>query len=62
MPNKEADFVVIDMGGTDLMERRMKQTKSLDEQLFVLMMLGDDRVIEETIIAGVSRYKKTTAE
>ena len=60
MPNKEADFVVIDMGGTDLMERRMTQTKSLDEQLFVLMMLGDDRVIEETIIAGVSRYKKTT--
>ncbi|MDE4453789.1 guanine deaminase [Psychrobacter sp. DAB_AL62B] len=59
MPNKEADFVVIDMSGTDLMERRMTQTKSLDEQLFVLMMLGDDRVIEETIIAGVSRYKKT---
>ncbi|WP_413519737.1 guanine deaminase [Psychrobacter glacincola] len=58
MPNKEADFVVIDMGGTDLMERRMTQTKTLDEQLFVLMMLGDDRVIEETIIAGVSRYKK----
>ncbi|WP_372843331.1 guanine deaminase [Psychrobacter sp.] len=61
MPNKEADFVVIDMGGTDLMERRMTQTKSLDEQLFVLMMLGDDRVIEETIIAGVSRYKKAVA-
>ncbi len=61
MPNKEADFVVIDMGGTDLMERRMTQTKSFDEQLFVLMMLGDDRVIEETIIAGVSRYKKVAA-
>ena len=61
MPNKEADFVVINMGGTDLMERRMTQTKSLDEQLFVLMMLGDDRVIEETIIAGVSRYKKAVA-
>ena len=61
MPNKEADFVVIDMGGTDLMERRMTQTKTLDEQLFVLMMLGDDRVIEETIIAGVSRYKKVVA-
>ena len=61
MPNKEADFVVIDMGGTDLMERRMTQTQSFDEQLFVLMMLGDDRVIEETIIAGVSRYKKIAA-
>ena len=61
MPNKEADFVVIDMGGTELLARRMTQTKSLDEQLLVLMMLGDDRVIEETIIAGVSRYKKATA-
>ncbi len=58
MPNKEADFVIIDMGATELLARRMMQTKSLDEQLFVLMMLGDDRVIEETVIAGMSRYKK----
>ncbi|WP_350656794.1 guanine deaminase [Psychrobacter sp. S1-30-MNA-CIBAN-0213] len=57
MPNKEADFVVIDMAGTPLLERRMAQTKTLEERLFVMMMLGDDRVIEETIIAGVSRYK-----
>ena len=56
MPNKEADFVIIDMGATELMERRMAQTKTLEEQLFVLMMLGDDRVIEQTIVAGVSRY------
>ncbi|WP_394211035.1 guanine deaminase [Psychrobacter piscatorii] len=56
MPNKEADFVVIDMKATELLERRMAQTKSLEEQLFVLMMLGDDRVIEQTVVAGVSRY------
>ena len=59
MPSKEADFVVIDMAATALLERRMSQTNSLEEQLFVLMMLGDDRVIEQTVIAGVSRYKKT---
>lgn len=58
MPNKEADFVVIDMGATELLERRMAQTKTLEEQLFVLMMLGDDRVIDQTVIAGVSRYRK----
>lgn len=57
MPNKEADFVVIDMKATELLERRMAQTKSLEEQLFVLMMLGDDRVIEQTVVAGVSRYR-----
>ncbi|WP_298807734.1 guanine deaminase [uncultured Psychrobacter sp.] len=61
MPNKEADFVVIDMGATELLERRMAQTKTLEEQLFVLMMLGDDRVIDQTVIAGVSRYRKSTA-
>ncbi|GAF52234.1 LOW QUALITY PROTEIN: guanine deaminase [Psychrobacter sp. JCM 18900] len=52
MPNKEADFVVIDMGATELLERRMAQTKTLEEQLFVLMMLGDDRVIDQTVIAA----------
>ena len=61
MPSKEADFVVIDMKATALLERRMAQTKTLEEQLFVLMMLGDDRVIEQTIIAGQSRYRKSTA-
>lgn len=59
MPNKEADFVVIDMTATPLLERRMAQTKTFDEQLFVLMMMGDDRVIEETVIAGVSRYQRS---
>jgi guanine deaminase len=39
----------------------MAQTKTLEEQLFVLMMLGDDRVIDQTVIAGVSRYRKSTA-
>ena len=58
MLTKEADFVIIDMGATELLARRMRQTKSHDEQLFVLKMLGDDRVIEETVIAGMSRYKK----
>lgn len=61
MPNKEADFVVIDLGATPLLERRMAQTNTLEEQLFVLMMLGDDRVIEHTVVAGVSRYQKSNA-
>ncbi|WP_352337807.1 guanine deaminase [Psychrobacter sp. 16-MNA-CIBAN-0192] len=61
MQNKEADFVVIDMAATPLLERRMAQTKTLGEQLFVLMMMGDDRVIEQTIVAGVNRYSRTSA-
>ena len=61
MPNKEADLVVIDMAATPLLERRMTQTKTLDEQLFVLMMMGDDRVIEKTMVAGVNRYNRADA-
>lgn len=58
MPGKEADFVVIDTAATPLLERRMNHTKTLEERLFVLMMLGDDRVIEQTVIAGASRYQR----
>ena len=58
MPGKEADFVIIDTAATPLLERRMSHTKTLEERLFVLMMLGDDRVIAETIIAGVSRFRR----
>ena len=49
------------MGGTELLERRMMHAKSLNEKLFALMMMGDDRVVKQTVIAGVSRYKKTDA-
>ncbi len=56
MPNKEADFVVINLAATALLERRMSQAHTLEDKLFVLMMMGDDRVIERTLIAGVQRY------
>jgi len=55
---KEADFLVLDMAATPLLERRLKHCKSLDETLFVLSMLGDDRVIGHTYIAGECRYSK----
>jgi guanine deaminase len=49
---KEADFVVLDLGATPLVRRRMDNTRSLDERLFVLMMLGDDRMVEATYLEG----------
>ena len=56
---KEADFVVIDLASTPLMQRKQSKCKNLDEALFSLMMLGDDRAIDETYIAGVQQYKKS---
>jgi guanine deaminase len=49
---KEADFIVIDPDRMPLLKRRFSQSKSLDEQLFALMILGDDRVIEACYILG----------
>jgi len=49
---KEGDFVVLDPGATPLLARRMQQTDSLAERLFLLMMLGDDRAISATHVMG----------
>lgn len=55
---KEADFVVLDPAPTPIIERRLNQNNSIAEQLFVYMMLGDDRAIERTYCHGVERYRK----
>ncbi len=47
----EADFVVLDPKATPLLDRKTSQARSLDELLFALIVLGDDRVIERTVIA-----------
>jgi guanine deaminase len=53
---KEADFVVLDLHATQLMRFRMKQTTNLEEKLFVLMSLGDDRTVSQTYIYGKKAY------
>ncbi|MGK0272316.1 MAG: guanine deaminase [Cocleimonas sp.] len=49
---KEADFVVMDYHATDLMKFKIDQCKTIEERLFSLLMLGDDRCIRETYILG----------
>jgi len=55
---KEADFVVLDYEATPLISYRLKQSKSLEETLFALMILGDDRVVKETFSAGMSVHRR----
>lgn len=50
-PGCEADFVVIDPKATPLLARRSAQANSLEELLFALIMLGDDRAIAQTVVA-----------
>ncbi|HXD42797.1 MAG TPA: guanine deaminase [Ramlibacter sp.] len=47
----EADFLVLDPAATPLLARKTAQAASLDELLFGLIVLGDDRVIERVQIA-----------
>ncbi len=50
-PGKEADFVVFNaQKGSSQLQWRSEETKSLEEQLFAIQMLGDDRVIEATYL------------
>ena len=48
----EADFIVLDLQATPLLARRSARTDSLEELLFALAMLGDDRSVLATYSAG----------
>lgn len=58
LPGKDADFLVLDYNATPLISYRMQQATSLEERLFALTMLGDDRAVKETFAAGVSVHKR----
>jgi guanine deaminase len=51
-PGKEADFLVLDPAATPLLARRTAAATTIAEKLFALSILGDDRVIERTYLAG----------
>lgn len=57
-PGKDADFVVLDYRATPLIDYRLQQARTIEERLFALMMLGDDRVVKETYAAGESVYRR----
>ena len=49
---KEADFVVLDFEGSSLTARRSAAAESIEEKLFALMTLADDRNIAATWVRG----------
>jgi guanine deaminase len=48
----DADFLVLDYNATPLLSYRIKQSRSIEETLFVLTTLGDDRTVQQTYAAG----------
>ncbi len=51
-PGTMADLVVLDSRATPAMALRMARAETLAEELFILQILGDDRAIAQTYVAG----------
>ena len=47
----DADFVILNKEATPLLARRTARAQSLDELLFALIVLGDERVVEQAVLA-----------
>ncbi len=60
-PGCEADFLVLDPQATPLLARKVRNARNLDELLFSLIVLGDDRVVQQVVVDGVSTSKGGTA-
>ncbi|WP_298934087.1 guanine deaminase [uncultured Ramlibacter sp.] len=50
-PGCEADFIVLNPQAMPLLARKVAHARNLDELLFSLIVLGDDRIVERTVIS-----------
>src|SRR3954468_6747421 len=55
-PGREADLVVLDPKATPLLALRSTRAESVEDLLFALMTLGDDRAVRATSVAGAPAY------
>ena len=60
-PGHDADIAVLDLAATPLVAYRMQFCESLSETLAVLMMLGDDRAVRATWVAGRLAHERWPA-
>ena len=56
-PGYEADLVLLDMEATPIIAQRTRHAADLDAALFALFILGDDRAVQRTYVAGRSVAK-----
>ncbi len=59
-PGQEADFVLLDPAATPLLARRTAGA-SLHDRLFALQVLGDDRAVAATFVAGRLAHRRDRA-
>lgn len=58
MPGREADLTVLDPNATPLLTLRNARASSVEDILFALMMLGDDRAVRAVYIAGELAHER----
>lgn len=55
---KEADFVVLNLSATKLQQLRQQRAKNIEDALFALMTMADDRNIYATYVYGQCAYQQ----
>ncbi|HEX9172279.1 MAG TPA: guanine deaminase, partial [Telluria sp.] len=60
VPGAEADFIVLDPKATPLLARRTERCNNLEELLFALALLGDDRAIDATYACGALVHRRSS--
>jgi guanine deaminase len=59
---KEADFIILDPQATSLLAMRTEKTRHIEELLFALITLGDDRTISHTYVSGRLVHERKNVE
>ena len=55
---KEADFIVLDLAATELQQLRQSRAKHIEDSLFALFTMGDDRNVLATYVYGTCAYER----
>ncbi|GAA6132165.1 guanine deaminase [Halopseudomonas sabulinigri] len=61
-PGKYADFLILDRSASPALRLKHEPERALQAMLFDLMILGDDRAIRRTYIAGQCRYDRDSVK
>lgn len=61
-PGREADITVLDLAATPLLRERLRTHGGIEDTLFALMTLGDDRAVRATYVAGSCVYDRDRTE
>ena len=59
---KEADFVVLDLKATALQQLRQSNTRNIEDSLFAMFTMGDERNIAATYVYGQAVYSINTSQ